>query len=177
MADIQALNANAPLLSKIVPAYEITRWSGNSALLSRAGKNTRATILAGTWPGYLEVNEHVVEHGRQRVAVRTPGFDRRVVRVRAQVRALERPHEFAPELLRHAHDEDPAIAGALQLHRHRRRMRAARQALGAIAGALAGAHFGVEAIPAAWREALAGRDEIEELADRLLADALVGLVA
>ena len=50
-------------------------------------------------------------------------------------------------------------------------------ALGAIAGALAGAHFGVEAIPAAWREALAGRDEIEELADRLLADALVGLVA
>ena len=50
-------------------------------------------------------------------------------------------------------------------------------ALGGLAGALAGAHFGVEAIPAAWREALAGRDEIEDLADRLLADALVGLVA
>jgi len=50
-------------------------------------------------------------------------------------------------------------------------------ALGALTGALAGAHFGVEAIPAAWREALAGRDEIEDLADRLLADALVGLVA
>lgn len=50
-------------------------------------------------------------------------------------------------------------------------------ALGALTGALAGAHFGVEAIPSAWREALAGRDEIEDLADRLLADALVGLVA
>ena len=50
-------------------------------------------------------------------------------------------------------------------------------ALGALSGALAGAHFGVEAIPAAWRGALARREEIEDLADRLLADALVGLVA
>lgn len=50
-------------------------------------------------------------------------------------------------------------------------------ALGAVTGALAGAHFGVEAIPAAWRSALARREEIEDLADRLLADALVGLVA
>lgn len=50
-------------------------------------------------------------------------------------------------------------------------------ALGALTGALAGAHFGIEAIPAAWRVALAQREEIEDLADRLLADALVGLVA
>jgi ADP-ribosylglycohydrolase len=42
---------------------------------------------------------------------------------------------------------------------------------------LAGAHFGVEAIPAAWRDALAQREDIEDLADRLLADALVGLAA
>lgn len=50
-------------------------------------------------------------------------------------------------------------------------------ARGALTGALAGAHFGVEAIPAAWRDALAQRDEIGELADRLLAEALVGLAA
>jgi ADP-ribosyl-[dinitrogen reductase] hydrolase len=50
-------------------------------------------------------------------------------------------------------------------------------ALGALTGALAGAHFGIEAIPAAWRGALAQRGEIEELADRLLADALVGLAS
>jgi ADP-ribosyl-[dinitrogen reductase] hydrolase len=50
-------------------------------------------------------------------------------------------------------------------------------ALGALTGALAGAHFGIEAIPAAWRGAIAQREEIEELADRLLADALVGLAA
>jgi len=50
-------------------------------------------------------------------------------------------------------------------------------ALGALTGALAGAHFGVEAIPAAWRGALARGEEIEDLADRLLAEALVGLVA
>lgn len=48
-------------------------------------------------------------------------------------------------------------------------------ALGAVTGALAGAHHGVEAIPAAWRGALARREEIEDLADRLLAEALVGL--
>ena len=50
-------------------------------------------------------------------------------------------------------------------------------ALGALTGALAGAHHGVGAIPAAWRGALAQREEIGELADRLLAEALMGLAA
>lgn len=62
--DVRALRASAPLLENIVPAYEITRWSGNSAVLSRAGRNCRATIVAGSEPGYLEVNEHVIAHGR-----------------------------------------------------------------------------------------------------------------
>lgn len=48
-------------------------------------------------------------------------------------------------------------------------------ALGAVTGALAGAHLGVEAIPAAWRASVARREDIEELADRLLAEVLVGL--
>ncbi len=40
---------------------------------------------------------------------------------------------------------------------------------GAIYGQIAGAHYGVEAIPASWRRKLAMRPEIEALADRLLA--------
>jgi ADP-ribosyl-[dinitrogen reductase] hydrolase len=51
----------------------------------------------------------------------------------------------------------------------------AADAVGAVTGALAGAHFGIEAIPAAWRASVACQGEIEDLADRLLAEALVGL--
>jgi ADP-ribosyl-[dinitrogen reductase] hydrolase len=40
----------------------------------------------------------------------------------------------------------------------------------AIAGQLGGALYGVGAIPAAWRETLAWRERIEEMADRLLAE-------
>jgi ADP-ribosylglycohydrolase len=41
-------------------------------------------------------------------------------------------------------------------------------------GALAGAHYGVNAIPAAWRAPLAHQDLIERFADRLLACAMLG---
>ncbi|MBL9136903.1 MAG: ABC transporter permease [Verrucomicrobiales bacterium] len=64
LGDVEALRAGAPLLSDIVPAYEMTGWSGQSAVLSRQGRNTRARIFAGSWPGYAKINEHVVEHGR-----------------------------------------------------------------------------------------------------------------
>ncbi|NBU25543.1 MAG: hypothetical protein EBS39_07980, partial [Gammaproteobacteria bacterium] len=47
--------------------------------------------------------------------------------------------------------------------------------VGALTGALAGARLGIDAVPAAWVAALAHRDEIAGLADRLLAEALVGL--
>ncbi len=40
---------------------------------------------------------------------------------------------------------------------------------GAVAGALAGAHWGVESIPERWLSLLQPRDELAELADRLLA--------
>ena len=40
---------------------------------------------------------------------------------------------------------------------------------GAIYGQIAGAHYGADGIPAAWRQRLAMRDEIESLADRLFA--------
>ncbi|MEJ1960238.1 MAG: ADP-ribosylglycohydrolase family protein [Gammaproteobacteria bacterium] len=45
----------------------------------------------------------------------------------------------------------------------------------AIYGQLAGAHYGVGAIPATWRTSLMGKELIEGLADRLLARAMVGL--
>lgn len=47
----------------------------------------------------------------------------------------------------------------------------------AVAGALAGAHYGTDAIPAQWRDSLLKRNLLEDLADRLLAHALLGLGA
>jgi ADP-ribosylglycohydrolase len=50
-------------------------------------------------------------------------------------------------------------------------------AIGAVYGQLAGAHYGVNAIPPAWLAALALREKIESLADALLAGALVRVAA
>ena len=47
--------------------------------------------------------------------------------------------------------------------------------VGAVCGQLAGAHYGVGAIPSAWRNSLMHKDLIESFADRLLAHALLGL--
>jgi ADP-ribosyl-[dinitrogen reductase] hydrolase len=47
--------------------------------------------------------------------------------------------------------------------------------IGALYGQLAGAHYGVGAIPVAWRRALARHDLLSDLTDRLLAEAMVGL--
>lgn len=47
--------------------------------------------------------------------------------------------------------------------------------IAAIYGQLAGAHYGLRAIPLAWRHSLARARDLEELADRLLAEAMVGL--
>jgi ADP-ribosyl-[dinitrogen reductase] hydrolase len=45
----------------------------------------------------------------------------------------------------------------------------------AVCGQLAGAHYGIAAIPPAWRNGLIQNDLIENFADRLLAHALLGL--
>ena len=47
--------------------------------------------------------------------------------------------------------------------------------IGAVYGQLAGAHYGLAAIPRAWRQALAQQELIVELCDRLLQNALVRL--
>lgn len=49
--------------------------------------------------------------------------------------------------------------------------------MAAVCGALAGAHFGAGAIPAAWRKGLLQEEMIESFADRLLAHALLELGA
>ncbi|MGA3156064.1 MAG: ADP-ribosylglycohydrolase family protein [Steroidobacteraceae bacterium] len=49
--------------------------------------------------------------------------------------------------------------------------------IGAVYGQLAGAHYGVNAIPPGWLAALALRDKIESLADALLTSALVRVAA
>lgn len=47
--------------------------------------------------------------------------------------------------------------------------------IAAIHGQLAGAHYGLRAIPLAWRHSLARARDLEDLADRLLAEAMVEL--
>jgi ADP-ribosyl-[dinitrogen reductase] hydrolase len=47
--------------------------------------------------------------------------------------------------------------------------------IAALYGQLAGAHYGLRAIPLAWRHSLARGKDLEDLADRLLAEAMVGL--
>ncbi len=64
LSDIDVLRSGAPLVTEVVPAYEMRGWGGNAAVLSRAGKNTRASVVSGTIPGWAVVNEHVIEHGR-----------------------------------------------------------------------------------------------------------------
>jgi ADP-ribosylglycohydrolase/protein-tyrosine phosphatase len=49
--------------------------------------------------------------------------------------------------------------------------------VGAVYGQLAGAHYGIGAIPATWRASLAGRDLIEGFADRMLAHAMVTMAS
>ncbi len=46
----------------------------------------------------------------------------------------------------------------------------------AVYGQIAGAHYGVGAIPATWRTSLVNKDLIEGLTDRLLAHAMVGMI-
>jgi len=59
MNDVYALQASAPLVTKISPQYPIPR-----ATLSANGKSFRPFICSGAWPVVLELSEHVIAHGR-----------------------------------------------------------------------------------------------------------------
>jgi putative ABC transport system permease protein len=57
--DVYALQASAPLVTKISPEMRMfgARVTGN-------GKSFRPYTVSGVWPVALEMNEHVLEHGR-----------------------------------------------------------------------------------------------------------------
>jgi putative ABC transport system permease protein len=63
MSDVYALKASAPLVNQITPSIDQFGWGGNLSVTCR-GKTARPFIFSGTWPGALELNEHVIAHGR-----------------------------------------------------------------------------------------------------------------
>jgi putative ABC transport system permease protein len=56
--DVQALEQSAPLVTVLSPEMRVF------AVLTANGKTFRPWNCVGVWPAALEMNEHVVEHGR-----------------------------------------------------------------------------------------------------------------
>src|ERR1051325_10004490 len=59
MKDVMALMKGAPLIRMVSPEMDLPR-----AVMSRAGKSAVPSELIGAWPVVLDMNLHVVEHGR-----------------------------------------------------------------------------------------------------------------
>lgn len=59
MNDVYALQASAPLITKISPEYRIPRPT-----ISANGKTFRPFICSGAWPVVLDLFEHEIGHGR-----------------------------------------------------------------------------------------------------------------
>lgn len=59
MNDVLALQESAPLVSLITPEMRLPR-----ATFTRGGKTFSPWNFIGTWPSALEMNQHVIEHGR-----------------------------------------------------------------------------------------------------------------
>ena len=57
--DVYALQASAPLVKTISPEMRLNR-----AVITRGGKAAQSWNFIGTWPNALEMNQHIVEHGR-----------------------------------------------------------------------------------------------------------------
>ena len=56
--DVEALQVGAPLVTDLSPEMRL------SATLTANGKSFRPWNCAGVWPSALEMNEHVIAHGR-----------------------------------------------------------------------------------------------------------------
>jgi putative ABC transport system permease protein len=56
--DVEALRQSAPLVTRFSPEMRL------SGTLTAKGKSFRPWNCVGVWPAALEMNEHVVEHGR-----------------------------------------------------------------------------------------------------------------
>jgi putative ABC transport system permease protein len=59
MNDVYALQASAPLVTKVSPEYRVPRPT-----ISANGKSFRPWVCSGAWPVVLELFEHEIGHGR-----------------------------------------------------------------------------------------------------------------
>jgi putative ABC transport system permease protein len=59
MQDVRAIKQSAPLIRLVTPEMRLQR-----ATFSRGGKSFNPFNFIGTWPTAIEMNQHVVEHGR-----------------------------------------------------------------------------------------------------------------
>jgi putative ABC transport system permease protein len=57
--DVYALQQSAPLVESINPEMRL-----RNAIITRGGKVFQSWNFVGTWPNALEMNQHVIEHGR-----------------------------------------------------------------------------------------------------------------
>lgn len=63
MPDVFALQQSAPLVHTVTPSIDL--WGrGSRTVLAYKDKTARPFTFSGTWPSALEINEHVIEHGR-----------------------------------------------------------------------------------------------------------------
>lgn len=59
MNDVHALLHSAPLVTMVVPEMR-----SRNLTMTREGKSTNPWNFAGTWPNAIELNQHVIAHGR-----------------------------------------------------------------------------------------------------------------
>jgi putative ABC transport system permease protein len=66
--DVYALQHSAPLIKLVTPDMRIAPgggWGGEGVIITRGVKTVDDWVqVLGTWPSAIEMNQHVVEHGR-----------------------------------------------------------------------------------------------------------------
>ena len=69
MQDVYALKGSATLVKMVTPEMRLSSGGGgggggSGAMLTRGAKSFNAWRTVGTWPSFLDMEQHVVEHGR-----------------------------------------------------------------------------------------------------------------
>ena len=57
--DLYALKASAPLVDQVSPEMR-----ARNIRVTKGGKTTEWSNIIGTWPSALDINQHIIEHGR-----------------------------------------------------------------------------------------------------------------
>jgi putative ABC transport system permease protein len=57
--DLYALKASAPLITQVAPEMR-----ARNIRVTKGGKTTEWANIIGTWPSSLDINQHIIEHGR-----------------------------------------------------------------------------------------------------------------